>query len=158
MEAAVRQKALRMLTYGLYVMTSGQGEDLAAGTVNWLSQVSLRPPLVMAGVKRGSSLHKAIERSGVFAVNILDRTQKEIARTFFKTARPKENKLSGYAFERGKTGAPLLLDVPAFFECRVLDRLTRGDHTIFVGEVVNAGVRHEATPLLLRETGFSYGG
>lgn len=158
MDPAVRQKALRMLSYGLYVMTSGQGEQLAAGSVNWLSQASLRPPLVMVGVKLASSLHKAIERSSVFAVNILDQTQKEIARAFFKTARLRENKLSGYAYEPGKTGAPLLLDVPAFFECRVLDRFTRGDHTIVVGEVVNAGVRRDATPLLLRDSGFSYGG
>ena len=57
------------------------------------------------------------------------------------------------------TGSPLLIDTPYRFECRVTDTIDRGDHTIFVAEVVNAGVHDaEAVPLLLRDTGMNYGG
>jgi flavin reductase (DIM6/NTAB) family NADH-FMN oxidoreductase RutF len=68
--------------------------------------------------------------------------------------------LNGYRFEPGpETGAPVLVDVPYWFEARVTDTVKRGDHTVFVAEVVNAGVRDESvTPLLLRSTGMSYGG
>jgi flavin reductase (DIM6/NTAB) family NADH-FMN oxidoreductase RutF len=49
--------------------------------------------------------------------------------------------------------------VPAWLEARVTDKVERGDHTVFVGEVVAAGVRDAAVkPLLLSETPWSYGG
>ncbi len=71
-----------------------------------------------------------------------------------------DGKINGYAFEDGpETGAPLLTDTPYWFECRVTDTVARGDHTVYVAEVVNAGVRNaEAVPLLLRDTGMNYGG
>ena len=56
------------------------------------------------------------------------------------------------------TGAPLLVAPPAFFECRVVNEVRGGDHTIFVGEVLNAGIRTDEDALTLRETGFAYGG
>jgi flavin reductase (DIM6/NTAB) family NADH-FMN oxidoreductase RutF len=68
--------------------------------------------------------------------------------------------LNGYRFEPGpETGAPLLVDLPYWFEARVTDTVARGDHTVFVAEVVSAGVRDsEKVPLVLRATGLNYGG
>jgi flavin reductase (DIM6/NTAB) family NADH-FMN oxidoreductase RutF len=58
-----------------------------------------------------------------------------------------------------ETEAPVLDEVPYWFECRVTDKVTGGDHTIFVGEVIGAGVRDAArVPLNLRSTGMNYGG
>ena len=159
MDRETRKKALRMITYGLYVMTAADGDEVAAGTVNWLSQASFDPPLIMAGVKVGSSLHTLIGRTGTFAVNILAANQQDIAQAFFGPTRHETGRLNGYAYERGPaTGAPLLLDLPAWFEARVVDRVDRGDHTVFVAEVVGAGVRREATPLVLWDTPWRYGG
>ena len=51
--------------------------------------------------------------------------------------------INGLAFEPGpETGAPLLLDLPAWFEARVTDMVKRGDHTVVVAEVINAGLRN----------------
>ena len=59
----------------------------------------------------------------------------------------------------GHSGAPILVDLPYWFEARVTDTIARGDHTVFVAEVVGAGVHdEEMTPLVLRSTGMSYGG
>ncbi|CUS78728.1 NADH-FMN oxidoreductase RutF, flavin reductase (DIM6/NTAB) family [Candidatus Kryptonium thompsonii] len=158
MNPEAKKKALRMITYGLYILTSKSGDRYSAGTVNWLSQSSFEPPLVMVGVKRDSGLHSTISESGVFAVNILASDQKEIASAFFKPTSVENDKINGYRFEQGETGSPLLVDLPAFFECRVVDKVERGDHTIFVGEVINAGVRKEAKPLVMWDTGWFYGG
>lgn len=158
MDPASKKKALRLLSYGLYVATSRDGDTFAAGTVNWLSQCSFDPPLVMAGIQLDSSLHAAIVASRTFAVHVVDKEQRALATTFFKAARREGHTLSGYRFETLATGAPVLTDPPAWFECRVVDEIRRGDHTVFVAEVVNAGVRRDAEPLTLRETGFSYGG
>jgi flavin reductase (DIM6/NTAB) family NADH-FMN oxidoreductase RutF len=158
MDPNAKKKALRLITYGLYVATSRHGEDFAAGTINWVSQSSFTPALVMAGIKVDSRLHAVIAASRVFAIHIVGKDQKEFATTFFKGADRRDDKLSGYHFEEGASGAPILIDSPAWFECRVLEHVARGDHTIYIGEVVGAGVRREAEPLTLRDTGFFYGG
>jgi flavin reductase (DIM6/NTAB) family NADH-FMN oxidoreductase RutF len=158
MDPAAKKKALRLITYGLYVATSHHGEEFAAGTINWVSQSSFTPALVMAGIKVDSRLHTVIAASGVFAIHIVGKEQKDFATTFFKGADRQGDKLSGFTFENGSAGAPILIDAPAWFECRVLEKVARGDHTIYVGEVVDAGVRRQAEPLTLRDTGFFYGG
>ena len=73
---------------------------------------------------------------------------------------PEDRKLHGLPFEPGPvTGAPLLPDLPAWLETRVVDRVTRGDHEVFVCEVVGAGIRRsDFAPLLLAATPWSYGG
>lgn len=156
----VKKQTLRLLTYGLYILTARDGENLAAGTVNWLSQASFTPPLVMVGVKVESRLHELIERSRAFAVNILGAGQKEIAAAFFRPSQVENGRINGYAFEPGPaTGAPLLTDLPAWFEARVTDVVKRGDHTVFVAEVINAGLRDpQAKPLEMWDTGWFYGG
>ncbi len=160
MDPEIRKHTLRLLTYGLYVLTAADGEEVAAGTVNWLSQASFHPPLVMMGVKKDSHLHALIERTGRCAVNILGAGQQEIASAFFRPTRVSEGRLNGYLFERGpKTGAPLLVDLPAWFEVQVVDAVRRGDHTVFVAEVVEAGLRDpDAKPLVMWDTGWYYGG
>lgn len=160
MDPQAKKVALRSIQYGLQVLTSADGEDLAAAGVNWLSQASFEPPLIMVAVKRDNDSHAIIERSGVLAINVLGDDQLEIGKTFFRTTKVEGDTLNGYRFERGPaTGCPLLVDLPFWFEGRVTDTVARGDHTIFVAEVLEAGVRDEtANPLLLRATGMNYGG
>lgn len=158
MDPAVRKKALRMLSYGLCVATSLDDLGPAAGTINWISQSSFAPPLVMVAFKVGTRLHQAVTASRVFAVHIVGKSQKEIAVAFFQGAGAEGDTLNGYKVEKGATGVPLLVDPPAWFECRVVNEIAGGDHTVFVAEVVAAGVRVDAEPLTLREAGFSYGG
>ncbi len=160
MDAALRKRVLRLMTYGLYVVTAAAGGDLAAGTVTWLSQASFEPPLVMAGIRRDGRVHEVVNRSRAFAVHVLAATQQHVASAFFRPSVVDGGRLNGYAFERGpSTGAPLLLDLPAWFEARVTDTVSRGDHTVFVAEVVGAGLRDPgAAPLALGDTPWSYAG
>lgn len=75
---------------------------------------------------------------------------------------PEDGRLGGLIYEPGPvTGAPVLKSLPAWFEARVAvaDAVRRGDHTVFVAEVVNAGVEDPAArPLLLADTPWNYGG
>jgi flavin reductase (DIM6/NTAB) family NADH-FMN oxidoreductase RutF len=160
MDPQAKKVALRAINYGLSVLTAADGDEYAAAGVNWLSQASFEPPLVMVGVKTDNDSHALIERTGAFAVNVLGDAQLDIGKAFFRTTVVEGSTLNGYRFEAApETGAPLLVDLPYWFECRVTDTVKRGDHTVFVGEVVGAGVRDEsATPLVLRATGMNYGG
>ena len=141
MDPNAKKTALRMIPYGLYVLT-GRTKDgrVAAATVNWVTQASFEPPLVVVGVKADSSAHEVIKEAGAFALNVLGKGQQQKAFTFFKPAQVEGSTVSGDAFRTGTTGAPLLQSTPAFFECRLIDTVERGDHSLFVGEVVDAGV------------------
>ncbi|MBE3598826.1 MAG: flavin reductase [Limnochordaceae bacterium] len=160
MDPQVKKQVLRKLTYGLYVVSAAQGGELAAGTVNWLSQASFTPPLVMVGLKVDSLLHAVVDRARAFAVNVLSADQKDVAQAFFRSTEVRDGRVNGYAFEPGATtGAPVLAVVPAWFEARVTDAVKRGDHTVYVAEVVHAGLRDpQARPLDMWETGWFYGG
>jgi flavin reductase (DIM6/NTAB) family NADH-FMN oxidoreductase RutF len=149
-----------MIYHGLYLLTVQHQGRYNASTVSWLSQASFDPPLVMVGVRVDTLTHTLVEGSGQFAINMLAVGQTEMAQAFFKHAKHEGDKLSGYAFEPGPaTGAPLFLDAPAWFECKVTDVVKRGDHTLVVAEVVEAGVRApDATPMALRDTSWHYGG
>lgn len=160
MDAQDKKVALRSITYGLFVLTARDGDEVAAAGVNWITQTSFDPPLVAVGVKTDNDSHAIIERTGTFAVNTLGDDQMDIGKAFFRSTKLEDGKLNGYAFEDGpETGAPLLVDLPYWWEARVTDTVKGGDHTLFVAEVVNAGVRNaDAAPLLLRATGMNYGG
>jgi len=114
--------------------------------------------VLLVAIKADSGLHRAVSASRIFAVHIVGKSQKELAMAFFRGAEPAANTLNGYVVETGQTGVPLLVAPPAWFECRVVNEVRGGDHTIFVGEVVDAGVRSEEEALTLRDTGFAYGG
>jgi len=143
MDADAKKTALRMIPYGLYVLTAADGNDIAAATVNWVTQASFEPPLVVVGVKADSESYRVLGSSGSFALNVLGKGQNELATTFFKPSVIEGNTISGESFRTGSSGSPILASTPAYVECKVLDRVERGDHAIVVGEVVEAGV---ATP------------
>lgn len=160
MDPQAKKVALRAINYGLYVLTAIDGDDVGAAGVNWLTQASFEPPLIATAVKTDNDTHRLIESTGKFAVNVLAEDQLDIGKAFFRSATLEGDTINGRRFEPGpETGAPLFVDLPYWFEARVTDTVKRGDHTVFVAEVVNAGVRDEsATPLLLRSTGMNYGG
>jgi len=140
MDANVKKTVLRMIPYGLYVLTAkGKDDTVTAATVNWVTQASFAPPLVVVGVKADSHPHPIIKESKTFALNVLGKDQGAMAFTFFKPATREGQKISGEPFRWGTTGAPILERAPAFVECRLVDSVERGDHSIFVGEVVEAG-------------------
>ena len=166
MDANDKKTALRMIPYGLYVLTAESQAGTAAATVNWVTQASFAPPLVAVGVKADSAAHAIIKESGAFALNVLAKGQQALAYTFFKPADRQGATISGEGFRSGTTGAPVLASTPAFVECRLVATVEKGDHSVFVGEVVEAGVgkapegRPDDATLWLRDLGDKvfYGG
>ena len=160
MDSDAKKLALRAINYGLHILTATDGENYGAGGVNWVTQTSFEPPLVVVGVKADSGSAAIIAETGAFAINVLGGDQVDIGKAFFRSTSVEGNLINGHEFEAGpETGSPLLTECAYWFEARVTDTVTRGDHTIFVGEVCEAGVRDDSvTPLVLRDTGMNYGG
>jgi flavin reductase (DIM6/NTAB) family NADH-FMN oxidoreductase RutF len=167
MNADAKKTVLRMIPYGIYVLTADDGKgNVAAATVNWVTQSAFAPPLVVVGVKTDSGAYKIVKDAKVFALNMLGKEQKGVAFAFFKPTQVADGKLSGQAYRKGTTGAPLLDDAPGAIECRVTSIVEQGDHHVVVGEVVEAHLnrppsgRPDAAILEMKDLGDNvfYGG
>ena len=138
MDADKKKMALRMIPYGIYVLTAKAGDgDVSAATVNWVTQTSFDPPLVAVGVKADSGAYETLKKAGSFALNFLGKGQQGAAFTFFKPAEVEEGKISGEVYADGSTGSPVLASAPACVEFKVAEIVERGDHHIVVGEAVD---------------------
>ena len=138
MDEDKKKSTLRMIPYGLYVMTAKDGDgNVGAGTVNWVTQTSFDPPLVAIGVKIDSGLYAIVKSAGSFALNMLGKGQQGVAFGFFKPAEVDGDTISGEPVTAGSTGSPLLRNAPAALECKIVKIVEQGDHHIVVGEVVD---------------------
>src|SRR5438105_13656534 len=135
MDQDAKKTVLRMIPYGIYVLTADDGKgNVAAATVNWVTQTAFAPPLVVVGVKTDSGAYQIIKDKKMFALNMLGKDQKGAAFTFFKPTKLEDGKLSGQAVHKATTGVPILDAAPAAVEGRVTSILEPGDPHIVVGQ------------------------
>ena len=120
MNADAKKTVLRMIPYGIYVLTADDGKgNVAAATVNWVTQTAFAPPLVVVGVNTDSGAYPIIKNTKSFALNMLGKDHKGVAFTFFKPTTLEGGKLSGQAVHPGGNGAPILEAALAAIEFKV---------------------------------------
>jgi flavin reductase (DIM6/NTAB) family NADH-FMN oxidoreductase RutF len=168
MNEDAKKTVLRMIPYGIYVLTADDGKgNVAAATVNWVTQTAFNPPLVVVGVKTDSGAYQIVKDTKSFVLNMLGKEQKGVAFTFFKPTKLEDGKLSGQAIHQSATRAGPILDAAsAAVECKVTGIVEQGDHHIVVGEVVEAHLpkpitgRPDAAILEMKDLGENvfYGG
>ncbi|MGF1481466.1 MAG: flavin reductase family protein [Cyanophyceae cyanobacterium] len=159
LDEQAKKTILRKIPHGLYICGVKDEDEMNGFTISWLMQSSFKPPMVVNCVKQDSGSHEMIKKSGVYAVSFLDNSQKEIAAQFFKPKRRVGNKFEEIEFYEGQeTGCPIISDSLGYIECKVVGAVEDGDHTVFVGEVVGAGVHREGKQLSLEDTEWQYGG
>lgn len=159
MDAQQRKKTLRMLSNGVYVLTSRSADRYGAATVTWVSQASFTPPLIMAAVRPDSNVFRCLSESRSAVLHIVGDGQQDIARTFFFPTRAVHGTINGEPFSEGKTACPVLARLPAHIECRVEHILDAdGDHAIVILRAVEASCREAARPLTVAQTPWQYGG
>jgi len=117
-------------------------------TANAVTSLSLEPPMVLVCIDKNAHAHDLLERGGSFVVNILGEHQEHVSRLFALSEEPESGRLRGLAYRIGRTGAPVLTDCVAYLECRVRDVAEGGDHSVFMGEVVDQAVVNDVAPLL----------
>lgn len=159
MDPIARKTTLRMLTNGVYIITSRNGEEYGGATVTWISQASFHPPLVMAAIRPESSVYKCIVESKLAAIHILSAEQTEIAQKFFTPTTVQNGQMNGQLFAEGKTTVPVLTDPPAYIECKVLRVVDgMGDHAVVIMEVLEAECRERVVPMRIDQSPWQYGG
>ena len=123
--------ALRSLTHGVYVLGTRRGRQSNAMTASWVMQTSERPPCVAVAVRDD---------------------QVDVASHFSETSGEYYNKLQGVPYGLTPGGSPFLLGCLAYLDCKVLDTVRAGEHTVIVGEVTAGETLDDSYPLIYDPT------
>lgn len=133
------RSAARGWTTGVAVLTARSGEEVFAKTVSSLCTLSVNPLLVSVAVDRRSPLVSAVRGTSRYAVSVLTRDQEPLAQRF---ASPGAGRALGFftaaPMRPETTGAPVLEECLAWFDCWLDGVLPGGDHALLVGRVAAA--------------------
>lgn len=132
------QRALRdafsTFATGITVVTAMTADSKPVGlTVNSFSSVSLEPPLVCWSLRGASPLVGCFTIGSSLSIHVLRQEQQHLARQFSRSA---VNRFEGVGWEVGPTGAPVLGDVLARFDCRIDSIVEAGDHRMLLARVL----------------------
>ena len=146
------RRAFRDLSYGLYIVTSLDGDRLNGQIVNTVIQVTSDPARVAVILNNQNLTHEFISKSGLFGVSVLDESAPMTFMGLFGFRSGRDvDKLSQVEFKIGVTGCPLVLEhALSVLEAKEINQIDLGTHTIFIGDTVNAEVLKEGRPLTYR--------
>ena len=148
------EKAFGKIQNGVFVVTTKHGDKANGMTAVWVARASFKPPMLTVAIGKTRYSHELIKESGVFAVNILSEKQIAQGKLFgFRSGRITD-KLKDIEYTTGKTGSPILKNISGYLDCKVVKTCNAGDHTIFVGEVLDAGAYDNNHPLLYKHDDF----
>ena len=145
---------LRRLSVGVYVVGAAHREQRDAFTAAWIMQVAFDPVLLALSVNPHNATYELLSASRAFTVSVLKAGQLELSRRFGTQSGRDHDKLAGVRWHAGRSGAPILDEALAFFDCEVVDRVPAGDHELVVGRVIAGRVLDAAAaPMLYADTG-----
>lgn len=149
------RRVMSTFATGVTVLTVGGGNPNGM-TANAFCSVSLDPPLVLCCVSRTARLHKAVSVERNFAVSVLSAEQEDTARHFADRSRPYGwAQFAPVGWAPGPhTGAPLITGALSWLECEVAEEVAAGDHSVFVGRVLEAVSGDEGSALLFHGGAF----
>jgi flavin reductase (DIM6/NTAB) family NADH-FMN oxidoreductase RutF len=137
-EAAFK-RAMRHVPTGVTVVTSLRNGEPRGITVSAFASVSADPPMLLICINRDARSYLYISTSKIFCVNVLSGNQRALAEHFAGRVRERQFERIPYGIDR--TGAPVLHETIAHFDCEVADEHRAGSHSIFVGRVVSCAAR-----------------
>lgn len=139
------EKLAHKFTYGYYILTALKKADnlktrdkdyIAAGTVNWASQISFTPKMFSVAVAQQSDLNETIDYSGHFTLHVISTYHKDYIKTFAEKSTIEDGKINGVPFKT-KNGEAILEDTLGHLTCKVTKSQSVGDHTLYFGEVID---------------------
>lgn len=140
---------LYKVSYGLYMISSIDGDKINGQIANTVFQVTSEPARIAIAINKKNLTHDFIESSKVFTVSILTKEadMKLIGNFGFKSGR-EIDKFKDYDFKTGANGAPILIDkTNGYIECKLVKDMDLGSHSLFTGLVTGGDVFNDKETL-----------
>jgi len=146
-DAEAFKQGMRQLTAGVTIVTTAIGDQRSGLTATAVCSLSAEPPTLLACVNREAGAHDPTLQSRVFCVNVLGTKHFELAKLFA------DNRRTAGRFDSGnwgtlESGAPVLMDSLASFDCLLGQTMRADTHTVLTGRVQAVRVDAELEPLL----------
>lgn len=149
--------AMRQLAAGVALVTTAHDGRRLGLTATAICSVSAEPPQILACVNRSAEAHELIVASGIFAVSLLGRGQRELADRFAgRDGVSGEHRFAAGRWRGLATGAPVLEDGLAAFDCRIVEHLEAGTHSVLIGLVEAVHLGSSSRPIVYHDG--RYGG
>ena len=139
--------AMRSLAGAVSIVSTAHSGHRYGLTATAVCSATVDPPTVLVCLNRVATTHGAVLKAGVFCVNVLRSEDWELS-TAFAGAQAGEARFRAREWTHLATGAPVLTDALASFDCRVVKTLDHGTHTVFLGEVESILIGKKGKPLL----------
>ncbi len=138
------KKTLSTFATGITVVATKNNSILYGKTINSFSSLSLSPPLVLFSLDKKSSKLKIFKDSKTVSINILSNNQKMISNNFAKK-NPDWNKIE---YDVLKNGNPIIKNCVSNLDCKIEDKIKKGDHIIFICKVTKVINNNKLKPLI----------
>ena len=138
-------KIFKQIMHGVYVIGITDGDQQNAFTAAWVMQASFDPPLLVFSINPENRSFQLLKEGGICSINVLDCEQMELADHFGRHS--DTDKMSACLWQKAKTGAPVMTESLAYFDCEVSHYADAGDHKLAVCRVVDAAILNDGCPM-----------
>jgi flavin reductase (DIM6/NTAB) family NADH-FMN oxidoreductase RutF len=137
--------ALGRFTTGVTIVATDAGDGhVHCMTINSFASLSLDPPLVLWTLRTRSARYATYSGSKIFSVSVLADSQVDLAR---KHAAPPAGGFAERNWKAFLGGCPVIDGACAHFICKNHTEVTKGDHVILIGEIIEFA-EYDHAPLL----------
>jgi flavin reductase len=151
-EADRFKSAMRRLAAAVTIVSTVNDGEPAGLLATAVCSVSVAPPTLLACINRSARSHAAIEKSGIFCVNVLGEHQIEAAQNFLSVEGA--DRFRFFKWSRLVTGAPAIDGAVAVFDCEVAQAVAAETHTVLIGRTLSVRADEGVAPLLYFEGGY----
>lgn len=141
----------KFISHGVYVIGVSDSYQENAFTAAWVMQVSFYPLLLAFSINPKNRSYTLLKAGKHCSINVLARDQPALAEHFGRG--DIADKMAGFAWQKAKSGVPILSQSLVYFDCAVSHFAPAGDHEIVVCNVLDAGQLNQGSPMLYRDTG-----
>jgi len=143
----MNKNAFRSLSYGVYIISTLDGERPTGCVANSVMQITSSPATIAVSMNHDNYTNSCIKESGKFAISILtEQSNPELIGRFGFQSGIDTDKFDGIeALKREEIS--VIADACGYIVCKVIDKMETSTHTVFLGEVIDADVLKEEEPM-----------
>lgn len=143
----MNKNAFRSLSYGVYIISTLDGERPTGCVANSVMQITSSPATIAVSMNHDNYTNSCIKESGKFAISILtEQSNPELIGRFGFQSGKDTDKFDGIeALKREEIS--VIADACGYIVCKVIDKMETSTHTVFLGEVIDADVLKEEEPM-----------
>ena len=153
-----KKTILRKFPSGLFIVTAKDGNSGTGAVISFATQISIAPSYIALSIRKDNSFYKIAIKNEHLAVHLPKKDQQTMVASFFKISEQTDSSINNYNFQLSENGSPILNDFPMVLEVKIIDIINKGDHPIFICEIVNTILREDVDMLTMADTNWHYGG